>query len=437
MEMDKGRVKFGRYLMHCIKNDAFVDSKEIYANLGDSIQALAMDSIYEQIGIELEDIEYIKRDYASEYYGERVVVPFYSEFSIGNIFDRLSMSKDIEAKMLLCAVFYHTFFELEKRYPNCYDWTKSMEPVSARDEVTADYLNKNGIDSYLTGCFTICFPKRKVAPSKNKVFFVDIPKNLEPFIPERLKENCEYITHAVRINEYPISLEENMRLENISKSILAKYRDEASLVVTSRLHAAIPCVAMGVPVVFASTNVDFRFSWVEKLFHPYQFEEYPLIDWNPQPIDVEAVKSHFITMIKNSLLDKPYINDLKWLDSFYRDRERTELYMHFKTIIREIGYLHKDKQDFKFLIWGAGYHCGFTLNLMREINPKAVPIAIVDKYKKGYVDGIKIVNHADIPKDNFDHLIISTVPGLDEAIEWHKKNAPSIPYSILISDQKS
>ena len=272
MGMEYRGEKYGRYLMHCLKNDSFVDLKNAFANLGDSIQALAMDSIYEQIGIDQDDIQYIKRDFANEYTGTKTKIPFYSEFARVNLSNRLPMSKDINVRMLLSAVFYDSFEELGKIYPDCYSTIKSWEPVSARDEVTADYLNKCGVETYLTGCFTICFPKRKTTPQTPKVFFVDIPQSLEAYIPDHLKSNCEYITHGVPIQEYPISEKENQRLEDISRSILKKYKDEATLVVTSRLHAAIPCIALGVPVIFACTNVDFRFAWVEKLFHPYQYE---------------------------------------------------------------------------------------------------------------------------------------------------------------------
>ena len=48
---DGEQMKYGRYLMNYLKNDAFKDKENAIANLGDSIQALAMDSIYEQIGV--------------------------------------------------------------------------------------------------------------------------------------------------------------------------------------------------------------------------------------------------------------------------------------------------------------------------------------------------------------------------------------------------
>ena len=429
--------KYGRYLMHCLKNDSFVDLKNAFANLGDSIQALAMDSIYEQIGIDQDDIQYIKRDFANEYTGTKTKIPFYSEFARVNLSNRLPMSKDINVRMLLSAVFYDSFEELSKIYPDCYSTIKSWEPVSARDEVTADYLNKCGVETYLTGCFTICFPKRKTTPQTPKVFFVDIPQSLEAYIPDHLKSNCEYITHGVPIQEYPISEKENQRLEDISRSILKKYKDEATLVVTSRLHAAIPCIALGVPVIFACTNVDFRFAWVEKLFHPYQYEEFGQIDWNPKTIDVEDVKQKILLMIKNALIGNSYVEEMKWLDSFYRDRERVEPYMHFHTIIREIGKLHPDNSKFKYLIWGAGFHCGYALNLMKESYPEAVPVIVVDRYKKGTVDGVAIVEPDMIPEISFDHMIITTVHGLNDALEWRDKNFPDMPYSLITSDQKS
>ncbi|WP_073095483.1 polysaccharide pyruvyl transferase family protein [Cyclobacterium lianum] len=43
------------------------------------------------------------------------------------------------------------------------------------------------------------------------------------------------------------------------------YKRYATLVVTSRLHCALPCIAMGIPVIFFGNPLDYRVSIIGEL----------------------------------------------------------------------------------------------------------------------------------------------------------------------------
>ena len=76
------------------------------------------------------------------------------------------------------------------------------------------------------------------------------------------------------------------------------YRSRAKLVVTTLLHCALPAIAMGIPVVVFYPLNDAaghasdreRFSSLEPIVRVYRFDELDEVDWNPQPVDVSAIK---------------------------------------------------------------------------------------------------------------------------------------------------
>lgn len=430
-------MNFGRYKMNYIVNDSFYEKENAIANLGDSIQSLVMDYIYEKIGVPKSDIRYIKRDFASEYNGDEVSLALYTEFVPYSVKRRLTVSDKIKVKGISSAVFYEDFAELNKACPNCYDMLKSLEPIGARDESTCNYLRSSGIQSYLMGCFTVCFPKRDITPKEGKIFFVDTPNELEEYVPEDIKRNREFLSQATQILKYPVDEEENTRLENEAALLLRRYAEEAKLVVTGRLHAAVPCVAMGIPVIFVCRNIDNRFGWVEKFFHPYQSGEYDKIDWNPKVVDIEDLKRHMLSYFKKIIYGESAEDELIWMDSYYRDREKVPTFLQFRKMLAELDGLYGENNSFRYAIWGAGFHCKYAYTLISEMYPNAKLVAITDKYRTGGFHGTQIVNRDELDKIEFDHLVITTVPGKTEAIEWVNIHRPKCKYTLIISQQKS
>jgi len=60
------------------------------------------------------------------------------------------------------------------------------------------------------------------------------------------KEDIEYRSQMIPGGE-KLSNEEKLVL---SEEILSYYKDNAKLMITSRFHCAMPCIAMGIPVIF-------------------------------------------------------------------------------------------------------------------------------------------------------------------------------------------
>lgn len=436
MEIIMGKL-YGRFLMSCVNEPAFMDNKNAIVNIGDNIQSLALDYIYEKLGIKKKNILGIQRDYINKT-KQDVNLVFHTEITSSNVINRMLLNNNININAIISLVLYDDLKTLEKNYKDIYSLMKKYEPIACRDEKTTKELRNNGIKAYLMGCFTICFPKREKEPIDGKVFLCDIPKELEEYIPENVKSGAEYVTHSVKLKKYPVDEEENNRIDSIAKKTIERYRDKAKLVVTGRLHAAVPCIAMGIPVILVCNNLDFRFGWIEKFVRPYQIGEYDQIDWNPVIPDISEAKNLIFKFLNEVIINK----DLKmaekyllYLDKYYMDRKRVLPYKGFREMI---GKIYNDKsKKFKYVIWGAGHHCKYAYELIQEIYPNAILIAVVDKYKSGKFKEVEIISEKDLSRLNFDHLFITTVAGTVDAEIWIKSNKSKIKYTFITSQHKS
>jgi len=429
-------MKYGNHSL-LFKDLSFNDKENAYANLGDNIISIAVDYIYERLGIPKKDIIYINKDGTSVYKGEYVVLLSTIGLWDSTINYRLPMSPDIYPIFISVVANRDIFIDR----PDLIDYFKKYVPIGCRDEQTVNIFRKYGIESYLMGCHTICFPKRKITPQKGKVFFIDTAEELNDYIPEYIKIKAEFLTHAEQYLEYPITDKENNRLNQLAKKLLKKYENEAELIVTSRLHVATPCLAMGIPVIFAANNIDFRFGWLDKYIRLYSLEEYDQINWNAEPVELEEQKKLIINHIQKSI--KRVVSqreELFILSDFYENREKTQFYKLFRKRIENLKYKYNYESQFSYIIWGAGQHCYYAYGLINEIFPNAKLKAIVDKYQTGTKLGVNVIKGNDLENISFDHVFITSLPGKDEAIKkietiFNEKSSDY--YTLIISQQKS
>lgn len=122
-------------------------------------------------------------------------------------------------------------------------------PVGARDLATLKRLQAAGIDSYFSGCLTLTLTRRDVARDDGLVVLNDVPDEVEAAIRKTTGKRIATTQHW---NEHTTDSGERFEL---AEALLRTY-SEASCVVTTRLHCALPCVAMGTPVLLLDTAED-------------------------------------------------------------------------------------------------------------------------------------------------------------------------------------
>lgn len=158
-------------------------------------------------------------------------------------------------------------------------YLKKHEPIGCRDYYTVRLLESKGIQAYFTGCLTLTldsYAKKNSKENDGKIYIVDplygfpnkdrIFTNTKSFIKGVIKgdilntnsanefmkkifsksllEKAEYIKQELPKDTY--TEEEKFIL---AEDLLRKY-STAKLVITSRIHCALPCLALGTPVIY-------------------------------------------------------------------------------------------------------------------------------------------------------------------------------------------
>ena len=398
-----------------LKHEKYTENANF--NVGDTFQDLAIDYIFREMNIDEKNVVYVPREGGYSFDNEEEIIMAANIMLFVRSEEKNIPYPDNFHPCFISAKIYHDSFNL---YPQLIQYIKKYEPVGCRDEETRQILRSYGIEAYLMGCFTVCFPKREHIPVNGKAFFVDTPKELNAYVPDYLRERAVYISHSMPFLNYPADIEEDARQKKIAQSFLDRYRDEAEIVITGRLHAAVPCMAMGIPVILVRENFDSRFGWIDKYLPLYYLDEAEKIDWHPSVINLEDVKENVISYVKKSLLQIPgREKHLIELDAFYSDRNKTVINKHMREKID--AFFQTTSNNATYGIWGAGIHCKYVQSIIRENYPNAQLKVIIDKHVEGSLFNTPLIKGEQLQKDSFNHMFITTLQGKHEAIAKMKE----------------
>ena len=158
-----------------------------------------------------------------------------------------------------------------KRLPSIYlKNMKNFAPIGCRDTNTRDELIRYGIKAFFSSCLTTTLDidySSKNRKRTNDIFFIDYKFGDYPQADNYIRSLKAYnfnniinITHNFRCN--------NTHIERFkfAKKLLDKYA-RAKLVITIRLHAALPCLAFNTPVILIDKKFDHRFPGLYKFLN--------------------------------------------------------------------------------------------------------------------------------------------------------------------------
>ena len=255
-------------------------------NLGDHIQSLAVEQFLPRISTRFErdnlrNIKYKRKKYllvANGWFSHTpeqcfpfspCITPLFFGFHITN--------------------WNHSWKYISKE--NVLDYFKKNSPIGCRDRCTANILKEFGVDTYFSNCMTLSFPNRDFTPKTTKILLVDVPPYIK--IPDSILNKTQYITHFCQHT----TEKENFKL---AKLLINYYRKEASAIITTRLHCALPCLAMGIPVLFIGNESDYRISNLleirVKICHPDELSKFSKWD------DLFYKDFDFIEHIKHNMI---------------------------------------------------------------------------------------------------------------------------------------
>ncbi|MFT7228853.1 MAG: hypothetical protein ACI8PW_001443 [Methylophilaceae bacterium] len=258
-------------------------------NLGDDIQTLAVSNLMPTIDgyASREELNKVK---------EKCIVPMCGYFLKTENWPPSSAIKPVFYSFHLNPKSESTI--LNKRG---IEYLKKWQPIGCRDKGTSEILKKNGIEAYYTKCVTLTFPLRKVIPKNGRIYIVGVKKSIYKAIPKTIA------TEAIIFDQSNVRLPlSDPKVKSVmAASLIEEYKTNAKLVITSKLHCALPCIAMGIPVVFlypSSNKRNYRVHIIKELIGinyisdtffsrlmPSKLKSNK-INWNPDIVDIEELK---------------------------------------------------------------------------------------------------------------------------------------------------
>lgn len=161
------------------------------------------------------------------------------------------------------------------------DFLRAHQPIGCRDYVTLDLMRARGLDSYFSGCLTLTLQNLWQERS-DVTYCVDVRPPVHDYVERQVEGPVVALTHKIGVGE-----QRDIRFA-LAELRLRQYAT-ARLVVTTRLHVAMPCLALGTPVVLVLKKPrNDRFSGLAELTRHYNerdlLEGRADIDWrDPAP----------------------------------------------------------------------------------------------------------------------------------------------------------
>ncbi len=196
---------------------------------------------------------------------------------------------------------------------------KQYEPIGCRSIATVSAFETIGVEAYFSGCLTLTLERRE-RPRTGRIFAVDVDmEHYLKVVPEPVRARASVHSHeypplqgssTTRLKWYAFDLmqramnkvDTERRLFRGLRDKLSRLRHEtrtkvanqmldayagAKLVITSRLHCALPCLALGTPVILLRQGVrsDPRFAGLRDFVRCHNDMAEPLkFNWdNPEP----------------------------------------------------------------------------------------------------------------------------------------------------------
>ena len=225
-------------------------------NIGDDIQSLAAYELLKD-----ENVAFIDREDLKNYASEEIQLLANGWFLHNP--ERWPPSKTLHPYFISFHMAKYKSVRQKVLSADLLSYYQKYEPIGCRDYETKRLFESIGVKAYYSGCLTLTLPKREVTRT-DRIIIVDLfinnilkgkyaRKVTYKLIPKRYHDQVELITH-IRSSKGQ-SIDEKLREAD---RLLDRYAS-AKLVITSRIHCALPCLALGTPVLF------FDFGYVRKI----------------------------------------------------------------------------------------------------------------------------------------------------------------------------
>ena len=312
---------------------------KICLNIGDYVQSIAVKNAISKV-LKNVNFKYFDRDNLLNYYQEngsdvcimqgffpsrldwlpnKYIYPVFIGFHLGGAMEYTQKTNGSE----------RIFYKFHKIFP----WYFKDKDIGCRDRRTEAFVRSIGINAYFSRCLSLTLPRREKLKSQNKIFvscFSYVLKPLNIFLSTKSLENIEYVSPEVNVKSF--TKEGYEKLDSIDfmltcKTYLEKFKNEAKLVITDRIHIAGPCLAMGIPtIVIKRTENDPRYDIFDGIVKCHTLDEVIKngLDLSVEAVDIEDLKK---MMLKNLELSvkKEVFHNLTAEEDMYLEELRSKI----------------------------------------------------------------------------------------------------------------
>lgn len=358
----------------------FDGNRKTSVNIGDDTQIVAIEYLYSKMGIKDSEIVNIGLSELSTYDGEYAILPIsFPLYGYRSGLNITMFSPKIIPVFLGLSIMSENISEEEIAYLRRY------EPIGCRDYYTLDILRRKNIMSYMGGCVTALLPRLDKINGE-QIYMIDVPKSFYKYIPEDIIKKAKKISQILDNSNSPI---------DDAKNRLRELAEKARLVITTRLHSALPSTAMGIPVVLMKKHFSFRFTTLSNYLCVYTQEEFNNIDWNPEAIEYEKEKQRIVNYdIKRIKETFEKYSEMLSVSEFYENAPKPlKVYVeHFDNVIEDV----KDKLDSgeikKYAIWGITQKSDMICSYMEKNYPDIKLEKVYDRSRNIVFHGVQSVN---------------------------------------------
>lgn len=157
------------------------------------------------------------------------------------------------------------------------DYLNSYGPIGCRDLPTLNDFEAIGIKSYFSGCITLTLPKMPIIKSeKEYICAVDLPAPVLKKLKQKMQGTGIEVRETTHYKDYRDSKATWEERTEAVTDLLTIYQN-AKCVVTRRLHCALPCLAMEVPVFITNKHkrpISGRFDPYYDWLHNCSYSEF-------------------------------------------------------------------------------------------------------------------------------------------------------------------
>lgn len=255
----KGEINFCTNFSILIYNYLYDKPKPYFGNIGDYIQSIAALQYLPQDCFP----SFIDRDNIRFYNGHKSSIILNGWYNLGK------GNRLISEKISPLYISYHISNKKNIDH-SVINNLKKYQPIGCRDIHTKKVLQKFGINSYFSSCLTTSLDIYfgvKDSERTNEIIFIDYKFGDFPEADNFIKSlnsydfsHIIYISHKFRLN---ISQFDRFKL---AKNLLERYA-RAKLVISTRLHGALPCLGLKTPNIFINKNYDIRLPGLYELLN--------------------------------------------------------------------------------------------------------------------------------------------------------------------------